>query len=293
MRNYRIWEANAGQKAGFSAYLVRLLGQIHELNRDYKIYDNNEPVWIDWISWPDPSGDNYHEGGNMSEINSWDYWFDNPIKTDWALDSIRKEPYTWVTTSGLYHGYPNNQLILWENKDLILDVGRYAERYFVPRKDILDSLDKDIQKYKTLAVHCRRSDLDWAHPNLRLGFSEEDYFNNAMKIFKEGGFEKIYLSTEEYKIYDYFMERIPELILCQHDCYRVSQNESPVLNLNLKVRDLHRYLTGKEVLIDILNMSKCHSLLCYISGVANMATFFNNGRFENIYYHHYVKNQIA
>jgi hypothetical protein len=291
--NFRIWEGNAGQSAGFSAYLVRLLSQIHELDSRYNVYNNNEPIWIDWVYWPLPNGENYHEGNKMSEVNSWDYWFENPIDTNRALNSLKTEPNTWISASGQYHGYPPNQEFLWDKKDLVSQMGNYVNKYFKPRKDILDSLNTDILKYKTLAAHCRRSDLDWAHPNLRLGFTEEDYFNSVMKVFKHGNFEKIYLATEETAIYNYFMERVPELILCQHECYRVPQTESPVYNIKLdNVRPLHRYNTAKEVLIDILNMSNCHSMICFISGVSNMTTYFNNLKYEKIYYHHNVKNDI-
>ena len=288
--NYRVWEAHTGRQAGFSAYLLRLLSQIKILDSAYSIYENNNPIWIDWVKWH--GLERYHEGNNMEQTNSWDYWFENPVNTEWALKSIQDSPQEWIHSDGIYHGYPPAQDLLWNNQDIISDIGKYTERYFIPNKEIRDSLNGDIKNYKTLAVHCRRSDIGWAHPNLNLNFSEEDFFQNTMKVFKNGSFDKIYLSTEETAIYNYFMKRIPELLLCQHDCYRATQSESLVLNLKLDIRPLHKFLSGKEVLIDIINMSECDSLLCYISGVVSITTYFNNLRFNKIYYHNNVKNNI-
>ena len=292
MKKFRIWEKNAGSgAAGFSAYLIRLLSQIYELDQEYKIYDNDNIVWIDWINWSN-NGHNYHEGDNLNKINSWEYYFINNINTEDALKSIEKEPHDWISSNGLYNGYPPPQDLLWENPSLIKEMNRYVKKYFKPNEVIINGLNQDIEKYKTLAVHCRRSDLAWAHPNLNLGFTEQDFFENTMKVFYKGNFEKIYLATEETTIYEYFINKIPNLILSQQDCYRASQSESLVYNLNSNFRPLHRFLTGKEVLIDIINMSKCNSLLCYISGVASMTTYFNGLKYDKIYYFNNVKNDI-
>ena len=159
----------------------------------------------------------------------------------------------------------------------------YTRTYFKPKQEIVNLLNKDITKYKTLGIHCRRSDLVREHSNIAPYITNEEYFNKVMKIYTQYNFEKIYLATEEIEIYNFFMQRIPE-ILSQYDCYRIPGNYSSVDALSLDVRPLHKYLMGKEILIDILNLSKCDSLLCSISGVSNVVTYFNNMKYKNVFY---------
>ena len=49
-------------------------------------------------------------------------------------------------------------------------------------------------------------------------------------------------------------------------------------------RNLHRTLQCQEVLLDALNMSKCTSLLCGVSGVSNGTIYINGLKFEDVYY---------
>jgi len=291
---YRIWDANLGQKAGFSAYLVRVLGQLHRLNESFNLEEIKDKIWIDWVQWSDVSGwnYNYHEGDLLPQKNSWDYYFENKVDSDYAIKSINENLDNWYSTDGSYHGYPPPQNFLWGDNNLVSKMGFFCENFLVPKKEILNELKNEVLNHKTLGAHCRRSDLHWAHGNLQLSFSEEDYFRNVMKVFEHGKFEKIYLSTEEISIYNYFMERVPEIIISYPDFYRVIQTESPVFNLHKNVRPLHKYLTGKEILIEILNLSRCHSLVCYISGVSAMATYYNNCKFDKIYYHNNLSQNI-
>ena len=275
---YRISDANLGQSAGFSAYLVRMLGQLEKLSNQFNMQEIEKNVWIDWSNWGGPY--NYHEGDNLPQKNSWDYWFENNVDSDFALESLRNNPQDWYSTDGNYTGYPPPQNFLWGDNGLVSRMGNYCEKFIRPKQDILDLLKKEISEYKTLGAHCRRSDLHWAHSNLSLGFSEEDYFSNVMKVFEHGNFEKIYLSTEETALYNYFIERVPELIISYPEFYRVQQNESPVYIINeSQIRPLHKYNMGKEILIETLNLSRCNSMICYISGVSAMATYFNNFKF--------------
>jgi hypothetical protein len=197
---------------------------------------------------------------------------------------MEENPASWKTTDGLYTGWPAAQEKVFKERTSTCEMCNFTNTYFKPKDDILDLLDIDIIKYKTLGVHCRRSDMVREHNNIGMAYSDEDFFRKVMKVFTDNGFEKIYLATEEIAIYVYFMQRIPELILCQHDCYRIEQSFSPVDSLALNPRPLHRYLMGKEILIDILNLSRCNSLLCSVSGVSNISTYFNNLKYNDVFY---------
>jgi hypothetical protein len=122
------------------------------------------------------------------------------------------------------------------------------------------------------------------HNDIALKYDNEVYYDKIMKVFNEGGFEKIYIATEEIEIINFFKSKIPDLLIYQ-DCYRILRSESPFQAAWLgDPRQNHFTLHSQEVLIDVLNMSKCNSLLCGISGVSNGAIYFNGLNYENVYY---------
>jgi hypothetical protein len=167
------------------------------------------------------------------------------------------------------------------HKDFVDKINFLFTKYIKIKPEILSKINPDLTKYKTLAVHCRRSDMGRAHENIALNYSEEQFFKKVMKIFTENNFEKIYLATEEINIINYFKDNISDILIYQ-DCYRIPPHLSPVTDSH--DRPQHRTLQAQEVLLDVLNMSKCESLVCGISGVSNGAIFINGNKYNQVYY---------
>lgn len=208
--------------------------------------------------------------------NEWEYCFDQEV----SIDDLRKNHN--VISDGLFKGWYPAQGKNFRDKNLTSRLNYLYEKYVKVKPNILNKLNEDVINFKTLAVHCRRSDMLKDHPNIGLDYTEEVFLQKTLKIFNEGNFEKIYLSTEETDILDFFLSNLGDKVIYQKDCFRVKKNQSPVFATS--DRKLHRTLQCQEVLIDALNMSKCVSLLCGISGVSNATIYMNGLKYDNVYY---------
>jgi hypothetical protein len=211
--------------------------------------------------------------GNPTK-NEWDYTFIQ----NYDIEEVYKSEH--IMSDGCFHAIIPPQGKNFRNKQLVEKIHRLINEHIIVRPDVLSRVNEDVTKYKTLAVHCRRSDMHIGHSNIALQYTDDVFFKKAMKVFKEGGFEKIYLSTEEIAIADYFKEKMGGDVMIQ-DCYRLQRNGSTLADFN---RPYHKTLVCKEVLADAIAMSKCHSLLCGISGVSNGAIYLNGLKYENVYY---------
>ena len=249
--------------AGYFAYLNAVFGRLH-----YCVNHNLTPI----VDWSDPKVEYYDS--EMGE-NPFDYYFDQELTVEEAI----KYEHQYCPID--YENYPPAGQKIFRDKDVVINNNNSINKYLKIKPEILNSVKKEISEYKTLGVHCRRSDMGRHHPEYLFSNNTEDYFNKTMEIYGKYGFEKIYLATEETEIFEYFKSRIPEILIYQ-ECFRIEKNDDHRIITN--ERKYHRYLMGKEVLIDSLNLSKCNSLLCSISGVSYGSIFFNGNKYDNVYY---------
>jgi hypothetical protein len=249
--------------AGYFAYLNAVFGKLKYCN------DNN---LIPIVDWSNPKVEYYES--QMGE-NPFDYYFDQELSVEEAIK------YNHEYCPEHYENYPPSGQKINRLPAIVIDLHNSINRFLKIKPEIIESLNDEIKSFKTLGVHCRRSDVERHHPEFAFIKNTEDFFNKTMMVFHNNGYEKIYLSTEETEIFQYFKDRVPEILLYQ-ECFRIDRNDDHRYITN--DRNNHRYLMGKEVLIDSLNLSKCDSLLCGISGVSYGAIFFNGNKYNNVYY---------
>lgn len=269
---------------GFFAYFCFFVGQL-----DYAFENELTPV-VDW------SKSKFLED-NMG-INPFDYFFDgniellnvnefNTVICPRVFEFIVKgQRYVWPV------GYPPRSSKLFHFKDVVTNLNFLFNNYFKVKSNIMNEVNSEILKYKTLGVHCRRSDMALYHPENTSCVETEDFFNKTMKVFRDYNFEKIYLATEEEEILNFFLKEIPDKILYQ-DCHRLKKGEKDFWHHpDVSLRDNHKYLIGKEVLLDALSLSYCNSLLTGISGVTYGSIIFNGLKYENVFYFDEIKNNL-
>ena len=249
--------------AGFFAYLNAVFGRLSHCNQN-----NLTPV----VDWSEPKVEYYDS--EMGD-NPFDYYFEQDVTIEEALKLDHEH------CPGQYVNYPPSGLKINRNPEIVIDLHIAINKFLKIKPEILNSLNTEIESFKTLGVHCRRSDMGRHHPEFAFINNTEDFFNKAMSVFNNNGYEKIYISTEETEIFEYFKHRVPEILIYQ-DCFRIDRNDDHRIITN--DRNNHRYMMGKEVLIDSLNLSKCDSLVCGISGVSYGAIFFNGNKYNNVYY---------
>jgi hypothetical protein len=256
---------------GFFSQFNFLLGQL-----DYAYHNNLIPI----VNW-----ENSHLTKNNK--NLFNEFFDiNFDSNEFINDNnsilcpreflflVKGEIYAWPV------GYPPRSSKIFKNKEVVTHLNFLFNYYFKIKDSLLKYLNGDILKYKTLGVHCRRSDMSLAHPENSLVTDNLDFFEKTMIIFHKEGFEKIYLATEEEELLNYFLERVGDKLLYQK-CTRIKHKDDSVF-WEEKTDD--GILIAKEVLIDSISLSKCHSLLTGISGVTYGSIFFNGLEYDDVYY---------
>jgi hypothetical protein len=108
--------------------------------------------------------------------------------------------------------------------------------------------------------------------------AREVYFQCVLELDNQHQFASIFLACDEVEtiqlFQDYFHDR-----LIYNDVYRVPQDSDMTvhhLDRNIEPpRPFHRYLLGKEVLIDALMLARCGHFLCGPSTVAHAVMFFS------------------
>lgn len=216
----------------------------------------------------------HYRDKDNTEDNEWNYVF----YQDYKVEDVYDKPH--ILSDGLFYGLVNPQGKNFRNREVVSKMNWLINKYIKVRPEVFVRRNLEIENYKTLGVHCRRSDLGGAHPNIALEYTNEFYFEKVTKIFNEGNFEKVYLATEEIEIINFFLERMPDSILYQ-DCFRINRYESTFKDSD---RFMHKTLQCRECFVDGYNLSKCHSLLCGISGVSNGAIYMNGLNYDNVFY---------
>ena len=139
-----------------------------------------------------------------------------------------------------------------------------VERYIRVHPAILSSVDELLPRSRhdgVLGVHVRGTDLRrptaGEHP---IPPPAVEYLRAAMDLVQEHGYSKVYLACDEVETVDAF--RVSEATKTRRG-YRWWFGAK---------RPLHRYLLGREVLVDALALARCATLLCGASNVPIAAT---------------------
>lgn len=164
---------------------------------------------------------------------------------------------------------------------------------FSVNKDLLFKINElnDIKKdVKTLTVHIRRGDiLSETYFNKYITWDVNDlnyYYQKIKNEFEEGGYEKIFLCTEDRNIVEFLKDKFnDDVLFYQKDVYRVKND---IINNNSSISSIYDE-NGRELLLnlmtDVLFASKCEGFLGTVfSGVSIFIEVFNNNNFKKINY---------
>lgn len=184
--------------------------------------------------------------------NSWEYYFEQV--SPYSLEEVYQSKNVLFCDGTYQHNveFKENELFECYNK------------YFKVKPNILDSL-KEYEKYfennKVLGIHFRGKDLN-IFPGHSFGVTEKQMFKYTDEIIKKYGVNKIFLATDEQGYLDLFVERYGDMVFFADNFRTKKINE-----FNINPRENHRYLLGKEVLIDVLLLLKCNGFLHGKSGI--------------------------
>lgn len=159
------------------------------------------------------------------------------------------------------------------------DISEYFNEIFRPNQDILESVkryEQEFQNKRVLGVHFRGKEMNIC-PNHPFGPTEKQIFKYIDEILEKYDIDKIFISTEEKIYFDNIIKRYGDKV------FYTNALRVPKINLyNLNPRKNHRYLLGREILIDLILLLKCNGLLIGASNVTETAKILNTN-YEFVY----------
>lgn len=205
-------------------------------------------------------------------MNSWEYYFqqiDRPISNFIELDSVK------IDSALKYEKkYTHSSQISLEIKKLFWD--RFALRSEI-KFEIDKFLEKNFQNKITLGSQIRLTDMTNTTNHRVKKF--DDYVYKIKKILlKNPEIQQVFLATDDETIIEKLKEKINVPVIHQENIYRAT-NDKEDLNPYDRYehsRPKHKYLMGKEVIIDIFILANVDYILkADISAVSQLAVFFS------------------
>lgn len=200
--------------------------------------------------------------------NSWEYYFE------------QTSPYS------LAEVYQSKNVLFCDGKyphsvDFDTDeISDMYKQYFKLKPEILEKIskyDKYFEGNKVLGIHFRGKDMN-IFPAHSFGATEKQMFKYTDEIIEKYNINKIFLATDEKKYLENYIKRYGKMVL-----YTDNFRTEKVNEFNINPRENHRYLLGKEVLIDVVLLSKCQGFLYGASRIPWAVKKLKHGNFEFIY----------
>lgn len=197
--------------------------------------------------------------------NAWEYYFEQI--SSYSLDEVYQSKHV------LFCGgkFPYHVASMSEK-----EYGDYCNKILNVKEDVLDAVskyDEIFSNNKVMGIHFRGKDLN-IFPGHPFGATEEQMFKYTDEIIKKYDITKIFLATNEQKYLESYVKKYGEMVFSA-DIYRIAT----VNEFNINPRENHRYLLGKEVLIDFMLLLKCQGLLYTRSNILGTARAMRNYEF--------------
>ena len=196
--------------------------------------------------------------------NSWEYFFHQ--MSNISSREIKKSKNLITTNTLFYKDFTSNpkklSKIFKEKIKIKKNYIKFVESY----------CKKNIKGNKVLAIHYRGTSYKTSagHP-FPPTFTQMKYIIN--KFITEKKYNKIFLCTEDQKMFSQLKKEYSEKIVYIKS-YRSFLDDA----FKTYPRKNHRYLLGKEILIEALIMSKCDALLSTETNVSNFIKIINGNR---------------
>ena len=184
-------------------------------------------------------------------------WFDESKVTD--------APKMFNTQDGWDCDYP------WASfRDFDLDKYRKYLPFNARMQEKIDSIPVD--RYKNaLAVHYRGTD-GVGHTHR---VQPETYIEAADKEYKEGGYDCIFLATDQTDVVDKFKNHFEGVDVYHYDVQRTMSMAGLHYSFQAQPNSPERILAGDEVLMDAYTLSLCRTLIAKSSNISNFARILN------------------
>lgn len=208
--------------------------------------------------------------------NAWEYFFEQPGGLSLKEALKLHAPNNQGGKDGVFSRA--RSIIPPENK--IVRARELIEKYIHIKPEVLESVTAIIPLGLTdtiLGVHVRGTDRRKGAPGHLMTSSANVYLKKAIELDQTYHFSQVFLACDEIETVKMFQKTFKERLLFS-DAYRVSANSANTVHIikdeSIPPRPLHKYLLGREVLIDALLLARCGHLLCGPSNVSHAAIYF-------------------
>ena len=209
--------------------------------------------------------------------NAWEYYFEQ-----YQGNSLKKVYKSHYSTNG-GNGVFSTASTIKPPPHKITRARELINKYIKIKETIRNEIDSIIPEgiyFNILGVHVRGTDRrQGTHSNHLMTAEANTYLEKAIELDSLYQFSHIFLACDELETVDMFKNTFKERLIVT-DAFRVSANVATNINYNWLFnakRTNHRYLLGKEVLIDALLLARCGHLLCGPSNVSHAAIYFSKG----------------
>ena len=241
-----------------------MAGNIMIIINELLIMNENDRAWVDMGSYKSICYDNLDYTDN-----AWEYYFTQNEKFNDGYEILLKPPRPAMLD--YKHHYSQFDPIMIKSKELFYN-------NFKIKDDILEEVngfyELNLKGKITLGCQIRLGDMAKTHDVTNI----DGYWNKILEILEEEPqIEQIFLATDDDEAIDYLAKKTTLPIIYQKNIYRTS-SELPYERLNSQ-RENHGYNLCKEVLVDILLLTKCdYFLRAKLSAVSSVTTVLS----ENI-----------
>jgi hypothetical protein len=172
------------------------------------------------------------------------------------------------------NGYPTGYSMTITHEPQLYPV---YDKYLKVRSDISEAVDEfwdyNLAGENVLGIHFRGQEFRTA-PGHWFPPTKKQILTSAAKLLEKHKFSKIFAVSEETSYIDFLKENFGPMVIATN-CYRTRN----VNAYRQYPRPNHKYLLGREIIIDALLLARCHALIGCTSNVATFARFANRGRF--------------
>jgi len=199
--------------------------------------------------------------------NAWEYYF-HPINK-YKLSDVYKSKFVIVSDTKTRRLKEFDTFEALSKKHF-----QIFKKYIKIKQTILDDVaiffNDNFKKNKVLGVHFRGTDMKTQerHP---FPATTKQIISLIENSLKEDKFTKIFLVTEELN-YQKILKKKYGNMICFYDSFR--SNDSDIFGKHK--RKNHRYLIGRENIIDMILLSKVSKIICTNSHLPDASKFIRN-----------------
>jgi hypothetical protein len=207
----------------------------------------------------------YNEPNGINETyNSFEFFFE-PL-SHYPLSDVYQSKNVYLTDNRYPSGYAFSI-------DTMPDLLRVYEKYFRVRSEIMAEVDL-LSVGNLVGVHYRGQEMRHARAHA-LPPNKKQMLYAINTTLDNGDYDGIYVCTEDQILLETLTKQLGSAVL-HRDYYRTTGANAYKM---VYPRLTHKYLLGREILIDTLTLAKCRSFVGCTSNVAAFARFLNDRRY--------------